>query len=389
MVKLKVGRRSLHRKPNSIVTVNQEISVRAVKESIRRIALTGPYLALGTTIVVLTFYLFVETATDVEQTWRNSIIITNLIVSVGSLLSAFIASKALKQRATPRFMSSFLNMVIAFVLVSGLAITLIDQLVVTNLTPLMISMTIVSTFYILRPLKATMIFIIFFILFYLGMVSLSVPSPTLSSTVVNGLVITLVGSSLSLANWTYFRRGELQERKIVQQQNILERMAYHDPLTKLPNRRFLDQIIKNEVAKVKRGQTNSCLIIMDIDDFKLVNDTHGHPTGDEVLKEFATVVSSSLRASDTFVRLGGEEFLILAPDSTLDAGLIFAERLRQTVSEHKFTANGDEITITVSIGIASLKGIEKPLNYYSNADKALYKAKNKGKNRIEAYKEIS
>lgn len=389
MVKLKVGRRSLHRKPNSIVTVNQEISVRAVKESIRRIALTGPYLALGTTIVVLTFYLFVETATDVEQTWRNSIIITNLIVSVGSLLSAFIASKALKQRATPRFMSSFLNMVIAFVLVSGLAITLIDQLVVTNLTPLMISMTIVSTFYILRPLKATMIFIIFFILFYLGMVSLSVPSPTLSSTVVNGLVITLVGSSLSLANWTYFRRGELQERKIVQQQNILERMAYHDPLTKLPNRRFLDQIIKNEVAKVKRGQTNSCLIIMDIDDFKLVNDTHGHPAGDEVLKEFATVVSSSLRASDTFVRLGGEEFLILAPDSTLDAGLIFAERLRQTVSEHKFTANGDEITITVSIGIASLKGIEKPLNYYSNADKALYKAKNKGKNRIEVYKEIS
>ncbi len=148
-------------------------------------------------------------------------------------------------------------------------------------------------------------------------------------------------------------------------------------------------MIKNEVAKVRRGQTHSCLIVLDIDDFKLVNDTYGHPTGDEVLKEFVEVVDKLMRASDTFVRLGGEEFLILVPDSSLDATLIFADRLRQEVARHRFTANDDKITITISIGVASLNGVETSSDYYSNADRALYRAKNKGKNRIEVHREIS
>ncbi len=389
MDKVKLRWRFLRRKLLINIATNREISERAVRESIKRISTTAPHLAIATMLVALSFLLFVNPATDTEQTWRNGIIFVNSLSSIGCVFSALISRRAIKKKYSLRFMNNFLNLVIAFVLISGLAITMIDQSVMTNLTPMMISITIVSTLYFQRPLRGIITFLVVYILFFLGMILLNVSPHILSSSLVNGMVITFVGCALTIVNWANFRRSELQERKILEQQAVLERMAYHDPLTKLPNRRFLDELIKNEVAKVRRGQTHSCLIVLDIDDFKLVNDTYGHPTGDEVLKEFVEVVDKLMRASDTFVRLGGEEFLILVPDSSLDATLIFADRLRQEVARHRFTANDDKITITISIGVASLNGVETSSDYYSNADRALYRAKNKGKNRIEVHREIS
>ena len=125
-----------------------------------------------------------------------------------------------------------------------------------------------------------------------------------------------MGFSLSLINWRNFRLTEQQREQIESQQAILEKMAYQDPLTGLPNRRFLDLVVQAELKRMGRNGRQSCLIMFDIDDFKRVNDTYGHPVGDGVLCEMAKLLQKSMRGSDILVRLGGEEFILLVPGHT-------------------------------------------------------------------------
>ena len=145
----------------------------------------------------------------------------------------------------------------------------------------------------------------------------------------------------------------------------LSELAYQDPLTGLPNRRFMDERIKAEVALVKSGCTESSLLMCDIDHFKSVNDTYGHLAGDDLLRELAALLQSSVRENSTLVRLGGEEFVILAPGTSLDEGKRFAERLRELVENHRFLICGHEVRITMSIGVAALTGSEDIRDYYN------------------------
>ena len=158
----------------------------------------------------------------------------------------------------------------------------------------------------------------------------------LSSTLVNGRIACAIGFALSIVNWQHFRRSKLQEQTIAKQQNILTRMAYHDSLTDLPNRRFLDELVGEEVERVKNRQRESCLIMCDVDNFKAVNDTYGHLCGDDLLRQFSQLVRESVGSRNTLVRLGGEEFVILVPGSTLAEAAELADLLRETVSGHSF-----------------------------------------------------
>jgi two-component system cell cycle response regulator len=120
----------------------------------------------------------------------------------------------------------------------------------------------------------------------------------------------------------------------------------------------------------------------DIDHFKSVNDTYGHLAGDDLLRELAALLQSSVRENSTLVRLGGEEFVILAPGTSLDEGKRFAERLRKLVENHRFLICGHEVRITMSIGVAALTGSEDIRDYYNRADRALYAAKEQGRNQV-------
>jgi len=124
-------------------------------------------------------------------------------------------------------------------------------------------------------------------------------------------------------------------------------------------------------------------MMLDIDHFKKINDTYGHLAGDFVLKEIAKIVKNLIRKSDICGRFGGEEFVILLPNTKLSGAMKLAERIRETIQNHTFDFNGKKINVTVSIGITSVGVNDSYESLISRADEALYEAKEKGRNRIE------
>ena len=240
----------------------------------------------------------------------------------------------------------------------------------------------------LRPRVALAFFTEVLVLFTISVLLVGLPRNVLVSNLTNGIVAIAIGMTLSVISWRGFAVQYVQTKKILEQQRELEQMAYRDPLTGLPNRRFLDEVIKKEIALIKRGTRNSCVVMIDIDDFKEVNDTYGHPVGDEVLKQLAQLLLENIRESDTLARLGGEEFVILLSDANCDGAYIVANKLREQIKNHVFKVDGYVVQITASFGVGPLLTSDQGPNYYSLVDKALYKAKSSGKNQIAAARDL-
>lgn len=165
--------------------------------------------------------------------------------------------------------------------------------------------------------------------------------------------------------------------------------ATSDALTGLNNRRQFEDRLKQEVSNAKRQKHPLCAIMLDIDYFKKVNDTYGHYAGDVVLKKIASLIKTALREYDIPSRYGGEEFIILLPSTKVEDAFVVAERLRKTVEGSKIeipTEKGDELAhtlhVTISSGVYQYKETDTPQEFYQNADKALYIAKESGRNRV-------
>lgn len=164
----------------------------------------------------------------------------------------------------------------------------------------------------------------------------------------------------------------------------LDRLANTDGLTQVMNRRRFFELAGEIYRETKRKNGLMTLLIIDIDFFKRINDTFGHPVGDAVLKEMAVVVASSVRKSDLFARYGGEEFAVLLKDTNGDNGMRVAEDIRKLVDEHQFrTLKKEDVHISVSIGVASMSGNFETFDaLLQSADRALYHAKEQGRNRV-------
>src|SRR5688500_16363999 len=165
----------------------------------------------------------------------------------------------------------------------------------------------------------------------------------------------------------------------------LEALAQTDPLTQLVNRRALTVRLVTEMERVRRYNAPLAMLLLDLDHFKLINDTYGHLAGDDVLFSVATLLQRAVRAVDTVARYGGEEFVIVLPETGKQGALAFAERVREKLSSHRFTISGrDEIHITGSIGVATYpaQGLESVEDLFRAADAALYRAKGNGRNLV-------
>lgn len=161
--------------------------------------------------------------------------------------------------------------------------------------------------------------------------------------------------------------------------SLMREIAITDELTGLPNRRgFYGEVEKLLWLSGRYGHP-LVLALLDIDNFKSINDSFGHPVGDEVLKKFAEVVSEEIRKTDLFARVGGEEFVLVMPETSIEDAENLLDRLRQTVAEQKFS-HGEKVT--VSVGFTDFSGTEKVEGLIDIADKALYKAKQDGRDRI-------
>jgi len=170
------------------------------------------------------------------------------------------------------------------------------------------------------------------------------------------------------------RLAELQQRIA-----DLERSSSTDHLTGAWNRAHLDRVIESELARSLRFRQPLSLVLLDIDHFKLINDRHGHQTGDAVLRELVTAIRTGIRTADLLFRWGGEEFVVLATSTGYRKAGVLAESLRVKIAQHPFPAVGQ---LTVSLGVAEHNGDETAAAWFARLDEALYAAKDGGRNRV-------
>ncbi|RWX78818.1 PleD family two-component system response regulator [Neorhizobium lilium] len=185
---------------------------------------------------------------------------------------------------------------------------------------------------------------------------------------------------------TQIKRKRYNDRLRMSLRQTIE-LAVTDALTGLHNRRYLDNHLKVLFNRASARSRPLSVCITDIDRFKAVNDTYGHDAGDEVLREFAARIRSTVRGADLACRYGGEEFVLVMPDTDAVSAASIAERLRDTIERSPFQlkAAGVAINITASLGISSnIMGAETPEQLLKQADRALYEAKNAGRNRVVA-----
>jgi len=185
-------------------------------------------------------------------------------------------------------------------------------------------------------------------------------------------------------------RDELQEKnkQLQEAMNELERVATRDPLTNLFNRRYMMERMEQEVFRTKRTNRIFSLVLTDIDFFKKVNDTYGHDCGDFILKSLSKLMMETLRHQDVLVRWGGEEFLILLPETGTEGATVVSEKIRKKVEDSSFIYNDKEIKITMTFGVAEYSTTERIDDTIIRADKRLYEGKNSGRNKVVASKKL-
>ncbi len=187
------------------------------------------------------------------------------------------------------------------------------------------------------------------------------------------IIVSLYTRRLTSVN----RRLSDATTQLTDSNKALEKLSETDHLTGSYNRKYTDRVITQEVARTNRYQTPLSLIIIDLDDFKRINDTYGHLVGDEILKIATRWTQLSIREADTFGRWGGEEFVLICPNTNLNEAEQLAEKVRHGVSSLSFP---HQINQTISLGVAQYQAGEPVDDWLSRADKALYKAKHQGKN---------
>ena len=270
-------------------------------------------------------------------------------------------------------------------------ITAVDQWVTPNITPFFIACIVSGLVIYLRPEVAAGLFFTAWLLFstLLGMTQQN-PEVLLSNRI-NGLSVCVIGFCISMLMWRKFTTIAVQKHQLEKahselqlKQRELERLTRQDGLTGLFNRNTFVELSNNELRRSKRQGSSTTILLLDLDHFKRINDTWGHPAGDAVLRHVAQTMVSSVRSTDLVGRLGGEEFIVLLPHTSAEAGRKIAEKIRQRLEVSELRWEGARIAVTASIGLAGTSADENREfdSLYTEADKALYLAKQRGRNRV-------
>lgn len=279
-------------------------------------------------------------------------------------------------------------------LLFAIVIVTIDQWVTPNITPFLVGSLLISVVFYTRPLQSGVLYLLASVgYFYSIGLTQSNPDQLLSNRL-NGIAIGVLSWILTVVMWRNFTTITRQQRqlskvnaKLQARQADLEHLNRHDGLTGLFNRQTLRQLTEQELARARRQGGVTSLLLLDLDYFKRINDTHGHPAGDAVLCHVAALLSARVRCTDVVGRLGGEEFMVLLPGTVSGAAYKLAEKLCRDLATNSVVWQGVSIPCQVSIGLASTEA-EPGFDFeklYSASDAALYQAKQQGRNRVVAH----
>lgn len=274
------------------------------------------------------------------------------------------------------------------------AIASIDQMVSPNISTFIMGAIFTSLLIQMRTRTAALIHACGCAVFLVGMHYCQTDPAIRLSNATDGIAASLVSVLLSAVLWRKDARFILMQRQLRatndelhRQQEDLKRVAAHDVLTGVWNRAELLRSAAAELRRARRRGTPTSAIMLDLDHFKRVNDADGHQAGDAVLVHVARRLADSVRTTDLVGRMGGEEFMVVLPDTGLEAALKLANKLRGTVSETPIVLpGGREVSVTASCGVSCVPGgTDKSMDWlYASADHGLYEAKRLGRDRVES-----
>jgi len=359
-------------------------------DNVRRIRFAAVVVVLINLLHVAFFGEVPEVSSRVAL-WQSGIVSIHLVMAGFALTMGVMAHMAM-QRPEPGLPTMLLpRLGVAGVLAFACAITVVDQLVTASIMPLALGGIGVAMVIFIRPLEA--------MLWYAGLavctmllLSLTQEQPEiLLSNQAN--VITLCSLAALLAVLTWRRNSDnllLQRelidsnRKLLQQQQELQEMARVDSLTALCNRREFERLVQQELRRARRSGEPLALVLLDLDRFKQINDRYGHPVGDSVLVHTAAQLRDGVRATDVVARMGGEEFALLLPATSLESAMALAGKLRLQLEQAEVPVIDGVLRCTASFGVVSSADdrLEDFSRLYAAADAAMYQAKDAGRNRV-------
>jgi len=386
-------------KIKEFLLLNPAIIIEIRRYNIQRILFMAYLLAPLHIVHIIIFWVALageaNTFNAVVYQWRIYIIATHAVMLFILLPAAFAAWRIRKAKLEENFFSCLLPALVSLAyLLFGATLAVIDQLVISSVSPYLIANLAVALTIILHPYISILIYPFVFTCFFIALPLTQHSSELLTSITVNAGSSAVFGLGLAILIWRSTALGIFQQSMIEKQKEELEKknlqlkhLATTDMMTGLYNRTRFTEIVETEIERIKRTGEDSCLIILDLDHFKVVNDLYGHPNGDTVLKLIAGVIKGQLRSTDILCRFGGEEFAVLLPDTSINGACQAAEKIRKAIEGCTFTGKLEKVKITASLGITLLgnRGAKSFETAYQQADKALYTAKDKGRNRIELF----
>lgn len=334
----------------------------------------------------------------VRAQWAQGILWAHVCMAVLMLAAGLLVRHALRQPSLPRLMHCLPEGMALVALLWSVVLTVLDQAVTTNISAYLNACAAVAVVLLLPPQRALMLFVLAWVLVSVGLMLVTVDVAVLLTNRVNATTATALAMTVSLLLWRKFTRVELLQtaltesnRKLQRQQAELQMLATRDALTGLCNRREFIHQAEQALARAQRDHTPLSLLMLDLDHFKTINDRFGHPVGDAVLQHVAQLMAQSVRQTDCVARWGGEEFILLLPNTDATSAHTLADKLRLHLADHPLRAQDGSpavppaIPITTSIGLVCVtvhqtRGLDELV---SLADQALYRAKALGRNRVE------
>lgn len=274
----------------------------------------------------------------------------------------------------------------------GSAAAIGDVVVGNGIATFLIVCMGVAVLSLMRPLFSLAIFGAAFGLFWHILRGTTMDAALLTSLQIQALSMVLVAQLISVMLWHQYAQRVLLSRTLekthaalLAKQQELEALAGRDTLTGLYNRRKFLQLAEQELHRTLRSPAPLCLLMVDLDFFKHINDQYGHPAGDAALQQVAQILRQGVRSTDVLARLGGEEFVVWMPDTAHAGGLAAAEKLRQSLRDNPLDLGLVRVPVTASMGLSALDvGQRASIDaLYAAADNALYAAKRNGRDRVE------
>lgn len=370
---------------------NRAFAPQLLEQNIRRLRLAAPWIPPLNLMHLWLFWLREPESVN-EALWRQGVLAAHAGMLVFYAVLALVAWYLARRPELVRLRQLSVSVAVIGTLGFAALLSAIDQLVTSNITPLLVGCTLVALVFLHRPLSALWLFSLTLALFLFGIQQTQSVPDVLLSNQVNGLSSCAIGLLLAWLQWRNFIQINTQKQRLQAQAKLLEEQNYtlsylaeHDPLSGLLNRRAFNHIVERELLRCQRTQQPLCLLLLDLDHFKAINDRFGHPLGDAVIKRMATLLSSQVRGLDSLARLGGEEFMLLLSDCDREQGLQIAEKLRQLIESQLQVVDGKAVAVTVSIGMSYLDAgqLSSYDSLYVASDRALYSAKQEGRNRVK------